>query len=138
MAEQATGFVQEGVDRFNEARERIDDEIHRLQKDLRARRRKLERQFTSGRKNFEKRSRKHVRQLRTELRKNMLVQRAENLRAKAERRIEDTLESVLSTLGIASKQDLQRIDRKITKLNKKLREVELARKSDGQQPPTQF
>ena len=32
MAQQATSFVQEGVDRFNEARERIDAEVQRVQK----------------------------------------------------------------------------------------------------------
>jgi len=135
MAQQATSFVQEGVDRFNEARERIDAEVQRVQKELKTRRKKVERQFKSSRNRLEKQTRKQVKQIEKELQKNTLVKRAEELRDQASRQVESVVDSVLNALQIASKTDLQKIDRKLTKVNKKLREIEDTRKTNGRQPP---
>jgi hypothetical protein len=134
MAEQRTSFVKEGVDRLQDARERIDDEIQRVQKQMKTRRRKLEREFDRRRKRFEKQTRKQVKQLEKEFRSNALVKRAEELRGEASRQIEDAFENLLGALQLASKQDLQRIDRKLSRLNRKLRELEQERKPNGQQP----
>lgn len=147
MAEQATSsFVQEGVDRFNAARERIDDELQRVQRELQARRKRLEKRLDSGRKNiekrfdssrksFEKQTRKQVEQLRDEVRRYPLVKRLEELRVETTRVVEDALGNVLGVFQIASKADVDKIDRKLSKINKKLKELERTRTTNGQQPP---
>jgi hypothetical protein len=138
MAEQATGFVQEGVDRFNAARDRLDDELQRVQKDLTARRKRLEREIGSRRKSFEKQTRKQVKQIRSELKSNWFVKRAEDLRSEATRQIEGVRESVLQVLSVASKHDVQKIDRKLTKIHKRLKDIERVRSTNGQQNPARL
>jgi hypothetical protein len=128
MAEQATTMA----DRFDTARERIDEEVQRVQKQIQVRRKQLERQLASGRKSIEKQTRKQVKQLRGELSRSSVVQQLERLREDAGRQLEDALETLLGALQIASKGDVQRIDRKLSKLNKKLKEIERGRRTNGQ------
>lgn len=125
-------ILQEGVERFNTAVDSIDREVQRLQKRFESQRKSLEKQITSGRKNFEKRTRKQVNQLRSELRKNALVKRARNLRSDAAKQIEQGVDNLLGALQIASRNDLQRIDRKLGQLSRKLKEIERARKGNGE------
>ena len=151
MAQEAS-IVQDGIDRFRDAFENIEDEFGRVQKQLRIRRRKLEKQLTANRKDLEKRLssgrkdiekrvesgrkdiEKRTKKLRTELRKNSAFKRLDDrfdgLRKDATKRYEDGVETILGTLQIASKGDVQRIDRKISQLTKKLKEME-AKKANG-------
>lgn len=128
MAEQATSIV----GRFDTARERLDEEVQRVQRQIQARRKQLEKQIASGRKTIEKSTRKQVKQLRSDL--SPMVERVERIRDEAARQIEGALEAVLGALQIASKGDVERIDRKLSKLNKKLKEIERARKTNGHSP----
>ena len=131
MSEQVN-IVQEGVDRFNAAFERIDDERLRLQKQLQSRRKSFEKQITSGRRDFEKRTRKQVKRLRTELRRYPVVKRVERLQADARRQIETGVDRFLGTFQIASKSDLDRIDRKLDRISRKLKDFEQPRRSNGE------
>jgi len=128
MAEQAS-LLQGGVDRFHEAVRQVDREILRLQKELRSRRRSLEKQVESGRKSLERRTRREVKRVREELEKSGLVQRAGEWRAVATDRLEQGVDGVLATLGIASRQDLERLDRKLNQVNRKLKDLEKPRRS---------
>jgi hypothetical protein len=130
MVEQATSLV----DRFDTARERIDEEVQRVQKEIKTRRKRIEKQIASGRKNIEKQTRKQVKQIETDLKKNQVVQQLERVRDEAGRQVETVLETVLGALQIASKGDVNRIDRKLTKLNKRLKDIERSRKGNGQAP----
>jgi chromosome segregation ATPase len=132
MAE--ASIVQDGIDRFRDAFGSIEDEMERVQKRLRTRRRKLEKQLSANRKDIEKRIdsgrkdiEKRTKKLRTEVRKSDTFKRLESIRKDAEKRYEDGVETVLKALQIASKSDVQRIDRKISQLNKKLKEMEKAK-----------
>ena len=136
MPEQATSFVQESKERFNSARERIDGEVERIQKELRTRSDRIERQISRRRKSFEKQTRKQVKQLERDLRKNPLVKRFDRFQADATKQIESALASVLSALRIASASDVRQVDRKIARLNKKLKDLERERATNGKQPPT--
>ena len=118
-----TSIVQEGVDRVRAAFGTLEDEFERVQRQLRARRRGIEKQLRSGRKDLEKRTRK----LRTEVLGSSPVKRLDTLRKDAQRQIEDRVGNLLGVLQIASKSDVERIDRKLTQLNRKLREIEEAR-----------
>ena len=124
MPEQSTSFVEETKERFNAARERIDGEVERIEK-----------QFSRRRKSFEKETRKQVKQLERDLRKNPLVKRFDRFQADATKQIESALASVLGALRIASKHDLRQVDRKIARLNKKLKDMERERTTNGRQPP---
>jgi hypothetical protein len=126
MAQQA-GIVQESVDRVREAFGSIEDEAQRVQKrvqkELKTRRKDLEKQLSSSRKDFEKRTRK----LRTEIRKNTAFKRLESLRKDVTKQVEGGVDNVLNAFSIASKTDVQRIDRKLNQLNKKLKQMERTR-----------
>lgn len=128
MTQQANVF-QEGVDRVREALGSIEGEVQRVQKDVRkelqARRKALEKRINANRSDLEKRTKK----FRTEIQKNATVKRLDTLRRDASRQIEDGVESVLGALQIASKGDVQRIDRKLNQLNRKLKDVERSRQA---------
>ncbi len=137
MAEEAT-ILQDGIDRFRDAFGNIEDEVERVQKRIRIRRRKLEKRVVDGRRDFEKRVEsgrkdfeKRTRKLRTEVRKNPTFKRLDGIRKDATKRYEEGVETLLNTLQVASKSDVQRIDRKISQLSKKLKEMERAKKANG-------
>ena len=134
MAQEAN-IVQESVDRVREAFGSIEDEAQRVQKRVRkqldTRRKDFEKQLTSSRKDFEKRTRK----LRTEIRKNPTFKRFENVRKDVTKQLEDGVGGVLNALSIASKTDVQRIDRKLNQLNKKLKDIERSRTSKPKAAP---
>ena len=141
MSEQVN-FVQDSVDRMEEAFRSIDKRVQVLQKDLRARRRSIEKQVTSGRKNIErqvkarrkdieKRTRKQVK----ELQKNSLVKRAFDLRDDTTRQVENSVDSLLGFFNVATKSDLNRIDRKIGQLNRKLKGLEPKKRTNGTAAP---
>ena len=66
MSEQV-GFVQDSVDRVEDAYRSIDKRVQRLQKDLRARRKSIEKQVSSGRKSVER----QIKARRTTIEKNL-------------------------------------------------------------------
>jgi hypothetical protein len=117
-------------DRFDSARERIDEEIQRVQRELQARRKRIEKQLTHGRKSIEKQTRRQVQHLR----ESELVQQFERLRVEANQQLGNAIEAVLGVLQIASKGDVERIEKKLSKINKRLKEMEGARRSNGQPP----
>ena len=131
MAQQATSIVDEAGERITAARERVDSEISRIQKDLATRRKKIEKQLNSSRKNLEKQTRKQVKQIEKDLKKSDVVKTLESWRGQVEGLLEETLEGVLGALQVASKSDVKKIDRKLTKLTKRLKDIERARQTNG-------
>ena len=126
MAQQAS-IVQEGVDRVRAAFGSLEDEFERVQRQLRARRRNLERQLRSGRKDLEKRTRK----LRSEVLGSTALKRLATLREDVQQQVEDRVDGLLRVLQVATRTDVERIDRKLSQLSRKLREIEEARESRG-------
>jgi hypothetical protein len=122
MAEPAN-IVQEGVDRVRAAFGSLEDEFGRVQRRLRARRRDLEKQLRSGRKDLEKRTRK----LRTEVLGSPAVKRLETLRKDVQAQVEGGVDTFLRVLQIASRSDVERLDKKLSQISRKLREIEEAR-----------
>ncbi len=98
-------FVQESTDSFTDAYESIRKEARKLQKRV------------------EKQTRKPLRQLR----RNGLVKRAQNLESDAREQIAGGVETVLGYLQIASKSNLQRIDRRLEEIERRLGELSLAK-----------
>jgi hypothetical protein len=123
MTEQ-TGFVNDSVERVTSVFRSLDGELRRVQKQLQSRRRTFERQLASGRKDIERQTRKQVKRLQSELRKSPLLKRAQTLRSEATSQIDGVVDRVLGALQIATKNDLDRIDRKLTVLTRKLKDLD--------------
>jgi len=138
MATQPTSFVEEfveeGRERIHAARSRIDAEVTRARRELQARRRRIERTLEKNRRNLEKQARRQVKGIQEELRGNPVVQRLEELSQQAARRFEDAVGTVLGALQIASRSELRKLDRKLSKLGKRLEEIERARHGNGRHP----
>ena len=111
MAE--ANFIEEGMDRIEDAFRSIEKDFKRLQK--RADRR---------RKQFERQAEKRVKQIQTDFRKNRVVKRAEDLRGDAMKAIDAQVDSLLANLRIASQAEVLKLERKVAQLNKKVRELE--------------
>ena len=133
MADQVS-LVQEGVDRLNDAFHSIDDEFQRVQKELNTRRRTMERQLKSKRKKVEKRTRSELNRVQSELKKNPFVKRAKVIRRDLTKELGSSMDSFLGWIRVASKSDLERIDRKLTTLNRHLKGIEKTRKTNGASP----
>jgi len=110
---QSTSLVQDGLDRVRSVVKSVDKEFQRVQK-----------RVTAQRKQIEKRTTRQVGKTLAQIRELPLVQRAESLRSEATQRLEASVEGVLAALQIASKGDLEKIDRKLSQLTRKLREIE--------------
>ena len=88
-------FLQQSTDSFTNAYESIREEVRKLQKRV------------------EKQTRTPLRRLR----RNVLVKRTQNLGSDARKQIAGGVETVLGHLQIASKSDLERIERKLKQLD---------------------
>jgi len=111
MAE--ANFIEEGIDRIENAFRSIEKDFKRLQKRADRRRRQFERQ-----------AEKRVKQLQSDFRNNRVVKRAEDLRGDAVKNIEDQVDTLLANLRIASHAEVYKLERKVAQLNKKVRELE--------------
>ena len=119
MAQQES-FVEESIDRVQSAMRSVEDEFEKIQRNIQDRR-----------KSFEKQTRKQVKRLSSEFRKNPLVKRAEEIRADAVNQIESSVDSLLDWLPVASRADLRKIDRKLNQLTKKLKSLEKSQASEA-------
>ena len=146
---ETTNIFQDGVDRVREAYGSLGSELQRVQKELRLRRKKIEKRFETGRKDLEKRLasqrkdiekrietqrkqfEKRTQKLRTELEKYPAVKRLDAIRKDATKQFEQGVTGVLNRLQIASKSDLDRIDRKISLINKQMKEIGRRKRPNG-------
>jgi vacuolar-type H+-ATPase subunit E/Vma4 len=117
-------WASERVERLTTAVDEMTQEFQTRADELQSRGEKLRK---DGQKRFEKR----VRQARADLRKMPAVKRAEKLRTEFEKRVEQNMDAVgdrvLSTLGLASADEVRKLERKIAQLTKKLRSLEKAK-----------
>ena len=116
---QTESLVDQGVDRFQDALKNADKEFQRVQRRVKTQRRTIERRIEKQAKSIEKQAKKQIDQIR----KNDLVKRAETLSKDVQSQLESGVESVLSIFQIASKADIQRVDRKLNRISKKLKEL---------------
>ena len=142
MSEQ-TNILEESYDRLQEAFESVSEEIESFQK-----------RVTKQRKSFEKDARKRVSKFQKELRRSDLVKRTEKfqqdlerdirgsdlvkrvrkLRKEATVRLESRIDDVLGAFQIATSADVKKLDRKLSQISKKLKEIEKARVSQPAAP----
>ena len=120
--------------RIDEAVQFFDDEFQRVQKELSARRKSLGKEFTTKRKSVEKRTRKELKRIQSELKKSPIVKRADAVRKDVTKRVETRMDALLGLLQVASKSDVQQINKKLTTLNRRLKAIEGRRKTNGSSP----
>jgi uncharacterized protein YukE len=108
MAEVSTN----GFDRFNEALRNLDDQLQELRERFDERRKKTEKRVKEFRKDVE-----------TQLRKSPLYRRAERIRKDVEEQVETTRNQVYDAVGIASKSEVEKLNRKLNAISKKLNEL---------------
>ena len=120
--------------RINEAVQFLDDEFQRVQRELNERRKSLEEEFASKRKTVEKRTRKELKRIQSELKKNPIVKRADAVRKDVTKEVETRVDSLLGLMQVASRSDVQRINKKLTTLTKRLKAIEDSRKTNGSSP----
>jgi hypothetical protein len=123
MSESA-GIVQGSIDRFQSAFESIEGDVKKFQKNLRSQRKDLEKRFERTRTRIEKQTRQRVNRVLTDVRKRPAYKRLESVRKDVGKRVDEGVENVLGAFGVASRSQVQRLDRKLNQMNKKLRELE--------------
>ncbi|MCK5366819.1 MAG: hypothetical protein KAR22_27770 [Gammaproteobacteria bacterium] len=119
MTQQAT-FVEESIDRVQNAVRSFEGEFEKLQKE-----------FGKRRKQFRRDTQKQVKKIRADLRGRPLVKRAESLRSDAAKQLDSGVDSVLSLLRIASRSDVEKLDRKLGQINRKLNQMEKGGRHTG-------
>jgi len=97
-------------------------------------RKSLEKEFASKRKTVEKRTRKELKRIQSELKKNPIVKRADAVRKDVTKQVETRVDSLLGLMQVASRSDVQRINKKLTTLNRRLKAIEESRKTNGSSP----
>ncbi|MCH2169259.1 hypothetical protein MK489_00630 [Myxococcota bacterium] len=126
MSEQVD-FVQDGINRFNDAYRSVDEGVKHLQQRLEAGRKTVEREIDTRRKLFEEQTRGQIEQIQG----HAVVQRVLSIKSDTTRQIETSIQSLLDLFDIASKSDIQRVDKKLKQLNRKLRDLEQAKTTNG-------
>jgi len=122
MAQQS--LVDTGVERVRTVVHDANRRIQRLQKQIDVRRKTVEKELSTRRRRLEQRTQKEVARLVARAQKLPLLKRASALREEASRQIESGVETVLGVFQIASRGELERIDRKLSQISRKLRELE--------------
>lgn len=117
-------MAQNGRNPVENALSNLEKELGKVRKQIETRTRDIEKRLAKGRKQIETRSRKQLRSIANEVRKNPVVKRAEALRKDAEKQIETSVDGFLGFFQIASKSDVDDIDRKLKSLNRKLSSLE--------------
>ncbi len=108
MAEAQTS----GFERFNDALRGLDDQLQELRE-----------RFDEQRKKVEGELRKRTDRVREELRGSDVLQRAEQVRKDIGGRVERGREQIYDAFGLASKAEVQRINRKLNTIVKKVNEL---------------
>ncbi len=107
VAERQTGF-----DRFNEALRNLDEEIQ----DVRER-------FERGRERVGTEVRQRADRVRSEVRNSEAFRRADQLRRDVEGQLERSREQLYNAFGLATKADVEKLNRKLNQLSRKLNEL---------------
>jgi hypothetical protein len=120
--------------RINEAVQFVDDEFQRIQKELSVRRKSIGKEFETKKKTVEKRTRKELKKIQKELKKSPIVKRADEVRKDVAKQVETRLDSILGLMQVASRSDMQRINKKLTTLNRRLKAIEENRNPNNTTP----
>ncbi len=120
--------LEEGVDQIRSAVHRADREFRKLQRQVATRRRRIEKELTARRKALGKQAQKQITRVQKEITRQPLVKQAQkragSLRAEAQSRLESGVATFFDALPLATRSEIERIDRKLRAIDRKLRELE--------------
>jgi BMFP domain-containing protein YqiC len=125
MTQQST-LLDDGFDRIQAAFRSVEDEVQKAQK-----------RFESRSQKFSTDANKRIKSFQKELRKYPAVQQAESFQKdlseqfqarskQVEKQIENSIGSVLGTLQIASRGEINKLDKKLNRINRRLKALDKA------------
>jgi hypothetical protein len=117
-------LVENGVARVRSVVSNVNRRVQKLQKQIDARRKTVEKELSTRRRKLEQRTQREVARLVAQAQRLPLVKRAATLREDASRQVEAGVETVLGVFQIASRGELERLDRKLNQISRKLRDLE--------------
>ena len=109
-----------GFDRFNDALKSLDEQLQDLRERFDHQRRKVERDV-----------RKRAEKLQARVQESDLYKRAEGARKDLESRVESSRSQIYDAFGIASKLEIEKLNKRMNKISKQLTELSEGR-SDSQ------
>jgi len=101
-----------GFDRFNDALKSLDEQLQDLRERFDHQRRKVERDV-----------RKRAEKLQTRVQESDLYKRAEGARKDLESRVESGRSQIYDVFGIASKHEIDKLNKRLNKISKQLTEL---------------
>ncbi len=116
--------IEQGFDRFQATFRDVDRQVQRVRRELGKRRRTIERGLKRRRTDLEKRATRQLRRVRSELRRNSTYRRAETLQAETRERIDRQIDQVLSSIPVASKSEVEGLEKRIARLTRRVRDLE--------------
>jgi len=120
--EQRANFIDEGIDRVQEAWSSVEDELGKIQKTFEKRRKRFEKETEKRIKSFEK---------------SDIGKRLVSFRDDARKQIESNVENILGLFPVASSAEVKRLERKISTLTRKVNALEKAKTPKSPSaPPT--
>jgi protein subunit release factor A len=99
-------------DRFNDALRNLDDQIQELRERL-----------DDRRKSFRAELRKQTSRIEQTLRKSALYRRAEQAGKDLQTQVESSRDSIYDVFGIASKAEIEKLNRKLAHISKRLNDI---------------
>ena len=122
MAQQ--NLVESAVGNMRSAVKVANRRLQKLQKEIDGRRKSVEKDLRAGRRRLEQRTQREVSRLVARAEKLPLVKQATSFYGDASRQLEAGVETVLGALQIASRSEVERLDRKLSQVSRKLRDLE--------------
>jgi uncharacterized protein YukE len=114
---QRANIVEEGIDRVQSYLRSVEDEIQKFQSQIQERR-----------EHFQKKAEKRVKRFQKELTRSKVLKRAETFREdvskQIEKQMEQSLETLLGSLQIASRSEVKKLDQKLNRINRRLRALD--------------
>ena len=107
-----------GFDRFNDALKSLDEQLQDLRERFDHQRRKVERDV-----------RKRAEKLQARVQESDLYKRAEGARKDLESRVDSSRSQIYDVFGIASKHEIEKLNKRMNKISKQLTELSEGRSS---------
>ena len=107
-----------GFDRFNDALKSLDEQLQDVRERFDHQRRRLERDL-----------RKRAEKLQTRVQETDLYKRAEGARKDLESRVDSSRSQIYDVFGIASKHEIEKLNKRMNKISKQLTELSEGRSS---------
>jgi polyhydroxyalkanoate synthesis regulator phasin len=111
-----------GFDRFNDALKSLDEQLQDLRERFDDQRGKLEREV-----------KKRVVKIQSRLEESDLYKRADSARKDAQERFENTRSQIYDVFGIASKHEIEKLNKRLNKISKQISELSEGRPASHQE-----